>query len=163
MQNTAIAPQIVKTHCTVTRIVDGDGLFVVDMFGKNETEIRLLGIDAPEVNRCRKLIQDERETHMPGQLLLSLGMASKAFLSSIVHPGDNVSLITEGSSNVDMHRRTLAYVILSNGACLSEMMIREGYAKPYNKYYCSKLNYFQELSFDAKQNKRGLFSEVLCF
>jgi hypothetical protein len=29
MQNIAIAPQIVKTHYTVTRIVDGGGLFVV--------------------------------------------------------------------------------------------------------------------------------------
>jgi micrococcal nuclease len=94
MQFSAYAPSIIKTHQTVTRIVDGDGLFVVDMFGKNETEIRLLGIDAPELKRCRKLLQDERETHLLGQFLIQLGIASKQHLKSIVNAGDAVSLIS---------------------------------------------------------------------
>ncbi len=49
MQIKAYGQAIIKTHLTITKVVDGDGLFVVDMFGKNETEIRFLGIDAPEV------------------------------------------------------------------------------------------------------------------
>ena len=69
----AYGQAIIKTHLRITKIVDGDGLFAVDIFGKNETEIRFLGIDAPEVRRSKKLKQDERETHLPGQLLVKLG------------------------------------------------------------------------------------------
>lgn len=65
MQITAYAPQIIKTHQKITKVIDGDGLCVIDMFGKNEIEIRFLGIDAPEIKRSKKLMQDERETHLP--------------------------------------------------------------------------------------------------
>ena len=53
----------VHTHYKVSKVVDGDGLFVYNIFNKKETEIRLLGIDAPEIKDCRKLRQDERELH----------------------------------------------------------------------------------------------------
>ncbi len=90
---------------------------------KNETEIRLLGIDAPEVRRSRKLKQDERETHLPGQLLLELGQGSKQYLSSIAPVGTSVTLVTEMLHSFDFYGRTLAYVLLSDGRCLNEMMV----------------------------------------
>ncbi len=51
MQIKAYGQTIIKTHLKITKVVDGDGLFLIDMFGKNETEIRFLVIDAPEVTR----------------------------------------------------------------------------------------------------------------
>jgi len=53
------------------------------MYNKNETEVRLLGIDAPAVKKCRKLLQDEREAHLPGQLLMELGNISRQYLASV--------------------------------------------------------------------------------
>src|SRR6058998_2810350 len=125
MQNTAYAPNIIKTHLNITKVVDGDGLFAEDMFGNNEIEIRFLGIDAPEVRRSRKLKQDERETHLPGQLLLELGQASKQYLSSIASVGTSITLVMERQHSFDFYGRTLAYVLLPDGSCLNETMINE--------------------------------------
>ena len=108
-------------------------------------------------------MQDERETHLPGQLLVELGKSSKAFLASVLEEKSHVSLILEKKNSIDSYGRTLAYVVLKDGSCLSEIMVREGYAKPYNKFYCSKLLLLQQLHFEAKQQRRGLFSKVNTF
>lgn len=68
----------------MTRIVDGDGFFLADLVTGKELEIRLLGIDAPEISQCKKLFQDERETHLPGDLLKRLGLLSKIKISRLV-------------------------------------------------------------------------------
>lgn len=115
VQIKAYGQAIVKTHLTITKVVDGDGLFVVDMFGKNETEIRFLGVDAPEARKSKKLKQDERETHLPGQLLLELGQASKQYLSSIAPVGTSITLVMERQHSFDFYGRTLAYVLLPDG------------------------------------------------
>ncbi len=163
MQITAYAPQIIKTHQKITKVVDGDGLYVIDMFGKNEIEIRFLGIDAPEIKRSKKLMQDERETHLPGQLLLELGQISKQFLSSIAPVGERVTLLMEKQHSYDFYGRTLAYVLLPDGSCLNETLISAGYAKPYSKYYCNALSAYQIINFKAKQERRGLYSAVDSF
>lgn len=162
-QITAYAPKIIKTHQRITKVVDGDGLFVVDMFGKNETEIRFLGIDAPEIKRSRKLLQDERETHLPGQLLLQLGKTSRQYLSSIAPVGTQVTLLMEKQHSYDFYGRTLAYVLLSDGTCLNQIMIDEGYAKPYDKYWCTALSDYQIMNNFARNNRRGLYNLVAVF
>lgn len=163
MQIKAYGQAIIKTHLKITKVVDGDGLFVVDMFGKNETEIRFLGIDAPEVRRSKKLKQDERETHLPGQLLLELGQASKQYLSSIAPVGTSITLVMERQHSFDFYGRTLAYVLLADGSCLNEMMINEGYAKPYDKYYCEALPEYQKINIFVKAGQRGLYQTVSIF
>lgn len=163
MQIKAYGQAIVRTHLKITKVVDGDGLFVVDMFGKNETEIRFLGIDAPEAVRSKKLKQDERETHLPGQLLLELGQASKQYLSTIAPVGTSVTLVMEKQHSFDFYGRTLAYVLLPDGSCLNELMINEGYAKPYEKYYCEALPEYQISNASAKTNKKGLYNLVTTF
>lgn len=153
----------IRTHQKITRVVDGDGLFVVDNFEKIETEIRLLGIDAPETKRCRKLLQDERETHMPGQLLMKLGNASKKFLSSIAPVGTYVTLVFEKREYCDVFGRALVFVLLCDGSSLNERMISEGFAKPYDKHYCEASHLYQAKNMEAKQAKRGLYNEVEWF
>ena len=159
----AYGQAIVKTHLRITKVVDGDGLFVADIFGKYEAEIRFLGIDAPEINRSRKLMQDERETHLPGQLLLELGQLCKQHLSSIAPVGTSVTLIMEKENSFDVYGRTLAYVFLSDGTCLNEMMIKDGFAKPFSKYYCDASVQYQQLHFEAKAQRKGLFAKVQMF
>lgn len=163
MQIKAYGQAIIRTHLTITKIVDGDGLFVVDMFGRKETEIRFHGIDAPEIRRSKKLKQDERETHLPGQLLLQLGLASKQYLSAIAPVNTSITLVMEKQHSFDFYGRTLAYVLLPDGSCLNEIMINEGYAKPYDKYYCEALPEYQKLNTFAKAGQRGLYKTVSVF
>lgn len=155
MNSEAYKQPHLKTHHKVARVVDGDGLFVYDIFTKKEIEIRLLGIDAPELKRCKKLIQDERETHLPGQLLMELGQHSFKYLSSLAPKDTNISFLTESANSTDPYGRTLAYVFLPDGRCLNEEMIRSGYAKPFDKYFCSQLSYYQQLAIFAKGEQRG--------
>ena len=85
----------VFTHYKVSKVVDGDGIYCYNIFNKKEIEIRLLGIDAPEIKRCRKLKQDERELHLPGQLLIQLGYQSKNYLHELLPIGTDITFITE--------------------------------------------------------------------
>ena len=163
VQLKAYGQSLIKTHLTVTKIVDGDGLIVQNIFSQEEEEIRLIGIDAPEVKRSRKLLQDERETHLPGELLLQLGFQSKEFLSTLVPVGTVVTIKMEKKRCYDSYGRTLAYVFLKDCTCVNEVLIREGYAKPYSRYNCEALPLLQQLHFTAKRSKVGLFNTITSF
>jgi micrococcal nuclease len=163
VQFKAYGQAIIKTHLKITKVVDGDGIFVMNIFNKQEEEIRFLGIDAPEIKRSKKLQQDERETHLPGQFLLSLGQQSKNFLNSIAPVGTSVTIQMEKRNGIDAYGRTLAYVFLADGTCLNELMISEGYAKPYSKYYCEALRDFQIINTFVRNNRRGNYKTVSVF
>ncbi len=149
--------QFIKPHLKVAKVVDGDGLIVTNLFSNQEEEIRLLGIDAPELRMCEKLNQDERETHIAGQVLMKLGRMAHKFMIDVVPPETNITVIQEAENLTDTYGRTLAYVILPDGRCLNEIMVTEGYAKPYNRFFCSELPKYQLLSNTAKTEKKGLY------
>ena len=77
-------PFLIRNFHFLSRAVDGDGLILKNILNNSEEEIRFLGIDAPEIKPCKKLIQDERETHMAGQLLMMLGRQSFNFLIELI-------------------------------------------------------------------------------
>lgn len=149
-----------KIHYEVVKVVDGDGIIVRNILTKIEEEIRLYGIDAPELTPCRKLKQDESETQIAGSLLMKLAYESYDYMRSIVKPGDQVNIIQERNNLSDKYGRTLAYVELQDGGILNEIMVAAGYAKAYNKIHCSELPKYQQLSLSAKTNKKGLYLYV---
>lgn len=153
----------VFTHYKVSRVVDGDGLYCYNIFNKKEIEIRLLGIDAPEIKRCRKLKQDEKELHLPGQLLIELGYQSKNYLNQLLPIETDITFITETKNEIDLFGRTLAYVFLSDGSCVNEKLISNGYAKPYTKFYSKQLHKYQQLNHAARAQNKGLYSIVSSF
>lgn len=160
MDFSAFKPGQHHTHYEVEKVVDGDGLIVSNLFSGNELEIRLLGIDAPEIKKCKKLLQDERELHLPGQLLMELGRGSFLYLRSLLPIGTKVSFYTETQNSIDIYGRTLAYVFLPTGESVNELLLQEGMVKPMEKYYCSQQKNFQVLFSRAKQEKKGHFSVV---
>jgi micrococcal nuclease len=160
MQYTANAPNKIETHLKVSQVLDGDSIKVVSIFSKKEKEIRLYGLDAPEVKNCRKLREVEKKSQIAGELLIMLGKISTQFVLKYAPPGTNVTIITENANQKDFYGRQLAYLILPSGECLNEILIREGYAKTENEYYCSKLKEFQELNFIAMKSKFGLYNYV---
>lgn len=151
---------IIKNHLKIKKVVDGDGLIVENIFNNREFEIRFLGIDAPELKPCKKLAQDERETHLAAQFLISLGRKSFNYLLGIAPPKTNVSILIEKENEIDIYGRTLAYVFLEDGTCLNEIMIKQGYAKPYNKIFCKMLPLYQMWNLQAKNNSKGLYNHV---
>ena len=163
MQFDAIAPYLIETHCKITRVLDGDSFMVQNIFSKDEKEIRLYGLDAPENKRNRKLIEDEKKARVAGEFLIQLGRKSTDFVLTIAPPGTNITLITEEKYFFDFYRRQLAYIILPDGSCLNEILVTEGYAKALGEYYCSNLAKYQELNFAAMQSARGLYAFTASF
>ena len=153
-------PFLIRNFHFLSRAVDGDGLILKNILNNSEEEIRFLGIDAPEIKPCKKLIQDERETHMAGQLLMMLGRQSFNFLIELIPPGTKLIVKTESKNYLDIYGRTLAYVYMPDGRCVNEIMVAEGYAKPYSRFYCRELTNYQILNMKAKNEKRGLYSIV---
>ena len=154
---------LVRNQLFLSYVNDGDSLIVENLSGKGKEEIRFLGIDAPESKRCKKLIQDERETHLPAQLLLMLGRLSLNFLIELIPPGTKLTIKTESKDSLDIYGRTLAYVYFPDGRCINEILVSEGYAKPYSRYYCNELTNYQILNKKAKNERKGLYRMVNSF
>ena len=144
----------------VKRFVDGDGLIAEDYLTKREFEVRLYGIDAPEMNYCNKIKNDEKELHLPAALLIKLGYLSFNFLKSNVLIGEKCTLVQESNNLKDKYGRTLGYLVLEDGSILNEIMIKKGYAKPYNDVFCEMLPKYQKWNLQAKTAKKGLYSIV---
>ena len=149
-----------KNNLKIKKYVDGDGIILEDIISKKEFEVRFYGIDAPEINYCNKIKKDERELQIPAALLIKLGYLSFNFLKDQVNLGDFCTLIQEQNNLVDKYGRHLGYLILSDGRVLNEIMVKEGYAKPYNEVFCEKLPMYQQLNLQAKNSLKGLYSLV---
>ncbi len=160
MQLNAKETTITKSLLKIVKFVDGDGIILEDIVSKKEFEVRLYGIDAPEINYCKKIKKDEIELQVPAALLIKLGYLSFNFLKDQVNLGDVCTLVQEQNNLVDKYGRLLGYLILNDGRVLNEIMIKEGYAKPYNEVFCEMLPMYQEWNLQAKNSSKGLYSIV---
>ena len=153
-----LIPEIItETYWIVERVLDGDTLIVKEEFCKESKEIRLYGLDAPEVHMSRKMREDEAKSHLPASLLLELGLKSLNYVLQVCPPGTRITLLTEAKHQLDFWLRQLAYVILPTGECLNELLIENGWAKASHSYYCSMLTEYQQLNFEAKQQTKGIY------
>lgn len=141
----------------VEEVLDGDSLKVKQEFTQERREIRLYGLDAPEVHFSRKMREDEAKTGIPASLLLQYGLMSLDYVLQVCPPGTRITLLTELDNRTDFWLRDLAYVILPTGECLNELLISNGFAKASHSYYCSMLAEYQQLNFLAKQYKAGIY------
>ena len=160
MQLNAKETTISKSLLKIVKFVDGDGIILEDIISKIEFEVRLYGIDAPEINYCSKIKKDEIELQVPAALLIKLGYLSFNFLKDQVNLGDVCTLVQEQNNLVDKYGRLLGYLILKDGRVLNEIMIKEGYAKPDNDVFCEMLPMYQEWNLQAKNSSKGLYSVV---
>lgn len=144
----------------IKRFVDGDGIIAEEYITKKEFEIRLYGIDAPEMSYCKKVKKDEKELNLPAAFLIKLGYLSFEFLKSNVSIGEKCELVQENNNLQDKYGRSLGYLILNDGRILNEIMIKEGYAKPYSDIFCKMLPLYQEWNLEAKIESKGLYSLI---
>ncbi|WP_027376214.1 thermonuclease family protein [Kaistella palustris] len=152
-----------ETFWIIDRVLDGDSLIVKEEFGQEAKEIRLYGLDAPEVYLSRKMREDEAKSHIPASLLLQYGLMSLNYVLQVAPPGTKITLVTEKKNQLDFWLRQLAYVILPSGECLNELLITNGWAKASHSYYCSMLPEYQTLNFQAKQQKLGIYLFIEVF
>ena len=151
---------LTKNLLKIAKFVDGDGIILEEIITKKQIEVRFLGIDAPELKYCDKIKKDEKELHVPAALLIKLGFLSLNFLKNQVNLGDECSLVQEQNNLMDKYGRHLGYLVLKDGRVLNEIMIKEGYAKPYSDVFCEKLPIYQEFNLQAKNAKIGLYALI---
>jgi micrococcal nuclease len=163
MQYNAKAPYTVETHWQIEEVLDGDSIIICHRFTGLQKEIRLYGLDAPEVKINRKMKEDEEKSSLPAQLLLQFGLQSLHFVLSVAPPKTVVTIITEQENYYDYWNRQLGYVILPGGLCLNELLLQNGYAKATQQYYCGKLAEYQVMNRQAQLNSIGIYSQVKVF
>lgn len=126
----------------VIRVIDGDTL---SLRKEGKTEIvRLIGIDAPELNNCE-------------------GRKSLAKAQEILR-NKQVKLETDPTQDPrDVYGRLLAYVYLPDGQNFNQQMIESGYAYEYtyDKPYQLQ-SAFQQAQQRAKRLALGLWNENTC-
>ena len=111
----------------VVKISDGDTITILQ--NKEQTKVRLYGIDAPEKKQ-------------------DYGQKSRQFLASLI-AGQVVEVELKGK---DRYKRTLG-IIHHKGQDINAQMVLNGYAWAYVKY--SRIYVDQEKT--ARKNKRGLW------
>jgi micrococcal nuclease len=163
MQYNAKAPYTVESHWQIDEVLDGDSIIICHRFTQMKKEIRLYGLDAPEVKLNRKMKEDEEKSHLPAQLLMQFGLQSLHFVLSVAPPKTTVTIITEQENYYDYWNRQLGYVILPNGECLNDLLLQNGYAKAVQQYYCGRLAEYQTMNRQAQLNQLGIYSAVKSF
>ena len=139
----------------VTKVFDGDTLRLA-----SGEKVRLIGIDTPETEYSYKeahyLNQGKKWERSPEYY--EEAREATEFTRGLVE-GKEVQLEFDLEKK-DKYGRLLAYVYLSDGTFVNAEIIRQGYASlmtiPPNVKYA---DLFHKLYQEAKENKRGLWSE----
>jgi micrococcal nuclease len=146
-----------ENEVLVSRIIDGDTIEIL-LEGQKE-KVRLIGIDTPESRLNKKAKKDAKRTNTDVKEIKKMGIRAKNFLKSIIKPGDGIRLEYDVTHR-DQYGRILAYIYLSDGQMLNDLLVKEGYANtltyPPNVRYEER---FRESLRYARENKKGLWSE----
>jgi len=124
----------------VTRVIDGDTVVLSD-----NRIVRLIGVDTPETHDSPKLQKDCKRAGLTPQAIKTLGEKAKAFTTGLCL-GKLVYL--EYDKNMHgRYGRTLAYLYLTDGTCINEEIIRNGFGIAFMRYafkYKVKYKYLQQ-------------------
>ncbi|MBA3758844.1 thermonuclease family protein [Candidatus Saccharibacteria bacterium] len=128
----------------VTNFNDGDTI-TVEMDGRKET-IRFIGIDTPETQDPRKVVQ-------------CFGKAASDFTKALI--GDQAVRLEADplSSNRDRYNRLLRYVYLPDGRLAQAEILKEGYGFAYTSFPFTKSEEFLNHQRDARIQNKGLWSK----
>ena len=125
---------------TVTSVVDGD-TFKVEIDGTTET-VRIIGIDTPETVHPSKPVQ-------------CFGKEASNALKEILD-GEDVALEKNPVEERDKYGRLLRYVEIDD-VDIGASMIEEGFAYSYKQYPHPRLEEYNTLEKEAREESRGLW------
>jgi micrococcal nuclease len=128
----------------VIRVIDGDTIVIA-----NGQKVRLLGVDTPEL-------------HHPNKKVECFAQEAKLFTEAQIL-NKEVKLTSEGPKQ-DRYGRLLAWVWYGDDfkKLLNAEIIKEGYGFSYRKYPTSKLEEFNELERQAREQQKGLWHPDAC-
>lgn len=121
----------------VRQVIDGDTITVSGV-----GTVRLIGVDAPEKTGGYR--QSE-----------PFGDEATRFMKALVE-GRMVTLEYDGDRK-DQYNRTLAYVLLEDGRCANEEIIRAGWAETYRRFEYWRKPDFQRAEREARAARRGMW------
>ena len=137
----------------VKRVIDGDTIVLSD-----DTKVRLIGVDTPELHYSEKLLKDSRRSGKDVKTIQRLGSRAKEFTKEMCL-NKAVSLQYDVEKR-DRYGRTLAYVYLEDGTFLNAEIIKAGYAQimtiPPNVKYA---DLFLSLEQEARKESKGLWRD----
>lgn len=134
---------IVGTSTPIVWVYDGDTIRV-RLDGKLE-DVRLLGIDTPEVDT-------------PYTDAECFGQEASAYTKEQL-VGTEVLLVRDSESeNRDAYDRLLRYVFLPDGSLFNQSLIAEGYARAYRHATYTQKAAFFEAEQQAQEEGSGLWS-----
>jgi len=116
---------LAAVRARVLYVVDGDTIAV--SYEGRKQRIRLIGIDAPESKANKKAYRDRKKTGENIRAMISQGKEATRFVKGVIRKGDPVSLEFDVEKR-DKYGRLLAYVYLSDGRMLNDVIVRSGYA-----------------------------------
>jgi micrococcal nuclease len=131
----------------VSRVVDGDTIHIRPVSGGDETVIRLLGIDAPEMH--------DPQTGHPAHWAERATQYVRARAE-----GKTVSIQIEPIQTRDRYHRLLAYVWLADNDCLNLDLIHDGQAYADRRFRHSYRPQYEQAESEARRKQRGLWKDL---
>jgi micrococcal nuclease len=137
----------------VKHVIDGD-TFVLN----TGDHVRLIGIDAPEMEDNAKLKRDILQRHLSEKAELAMGRLSYAYTKNLI--GGKKIRIEFDKDKYDEYNRALVYAYLTNGTFVNGKIVDAGYAYLYPiKPNMKHLRKLERLYKSAREHHRGLWKE----
>ena len=130
----------------LVEVYDADTIRIERPDGARAT-IRLLGVDAPEVEG------KYRKAELGGK-------AAAAFARALMRPGPITLEPDPGGDDVDKYGRLLRYVRLPDGRDAGAEILLAGFARAYRRYRYTRRDSYVALENRAKAEGRGLWGEM---
>lgn len=131
----------------VVRVIDGDTVRVRRGPADDEVPVRLLGIDAPEMNYT----SDEPPDYYAKD--------ATQYLRARVE-GRSVTLKLEPLQTRDRYDRLLAYLYLSDAENLNLTMVKDGQVYADRRFRHTFRSQFEQAETEARRKARGLWKDV---
>jgi endonuclease YncB( thermonuclease family) len=137
--------QFDQKSAVVTHVVDGDTIDI--RVGFSETRVRLVGVDAPEMN----VVSRKPPEHW--------AQRATDYVKARAD-GKAVTIKLEPLGTRDRYDRLLAYVYLSDNESLNFALVRDGEAYADRRFKHSLIQSFETAENDARTHQRGLWKDL---
>jgi micrococcal nuclease len=142
--------EVVETNATVTRVVDGDTVVVLQDNGEEAT-VRLLGVNTPETVDPRKTVE-------------CFGKEASNFTKHEL-TGQRIRLDPDPQADErDKYGRLLRNIVMADGTDFNALLVHDGYAYAYLSFPLdpARKREIKQLETEAKEAKRGLWGDDVC-
>jgi micrococcal nuclease len=136
-----------RQNFVIVRVVDGDTVHIAPPLGGESTKVRLIGIDAPEMN----FTSSASPGHWAPQATENLRQRVQ---------DRTISIRLDGSQTRDRYGRLLAYIYLDDSLNVNLELVRQGHVYADTRFGHSHQPAFEQAEKEARQKKRGLWQDV---